>query len=156
MPLGRKNGLMCKKTETTITTTQQTVTFTGVSWQKPRWGVSRTQRRRMKRSCHECKRKERAGNLNSSLTLRCSFPSPSPSCARVEVSDFSSITKHMVKTNVELFIAAAAVSQLRNDFVRVGGHLVYVVVALLFPITASKSADCVPHVGAHFLPNKYH
>ena len=59
---------------------------------RPRWSVPRTQRRRMKRSCYRWKRKERPGHRKSSLTLRRLF-SPSPSCARVAVYNFSSMTR---------------------------------------------------------------
>ena len=59
---------------------------------RPRWNGPRTQRRRMNRSCYRCKRKERTGHRKSSLTRRRSFPSPSPSCVRVAVSNFSSMT----------------------------------------------------------------
>ena len=58
-----------------------------------RWSVPRTQRRRMKRSFYRWKRKERTGHRKSSLTLRRSFPCSSPSGARVEVSNFSSMTR---------------------------------------------------------------
>ena len=60
---------------------------------RPRWSVPRTQHRRIKRSCYRWKRKERTGHRKSSLTLHRSFPSPPPSCARVAVSDFSSMTR---------------------------------------------------------------
>ena len=60
---------------------------------RPRWSVPRTQRRSMKRSCYRWKIKEVTGHRKSSLTLRRSFPSLSPTCARVALSNFSSMTR---------------------------------------------------------------
>ena len=51
------------------------------------------QRRCMNRSCYRKERKERTSHRKYSLTLRRSFPSPSPSCARVAVSNVSSMTR---------------------------------------------------------------
>ena len=59
---------------------------------RPRWNAPRTQHRQMKRSRYRWKRKETTGYPKSSLTQRRSFPFPSPSCARVSVSNVSSMT----------------------------------------------------------------
>ena len=95
------------------------------------------------------KTKERTGHRKSSRTLRRSFPSPSPSCARVAVSNFSSMTRGqnlMFGTNVELFAAAAAAAvwQLRTKWCRSWWWLFRVVgYVIFFRSTASKSADCI-------------
>ena len=47
----------------------------------------------MNHSCYRSKGKERTGHRKYLLTLRRSFHSPSPSCARVTVSNFSSMTR---------------------------------------------------------------
>ena len=66
---------------------------------RTRWSVPLiTQRRRMNRSCYRKKTKEKMGHLKSSGTLRRSFSAPSPSCARVVLSNSSSMTR--TKSNV--------------------------------------------------------
>ena len=94
---------------------------------RPRWSVPCTQRRRMKRSCYRWKRKERPGHLKSTLTLRCFFPSPSPSLTLVlRCPTFPRWRGQVFRTIVELFVDAAAQSdnycKIFNDVAVVGGH----------------------------------
>ena len=56
------------------------------------WNVPRTQHGQMKRSCSLWRKKETTGHRRSSSMLHRSFLSSSPSCARVVVSNVSSMT----------------------------------------------------------------
>ena len=121
---------------------------------RPRWTVPRTQRRRMKRWCFRWKIKERTGCRKSSLTLRRSFPSPSPSCAGVAVSNFASMTRTDVQDQCRIIRRCCCCSLTTAKRCRSCWWPSRVVVILL-PSTASKSADCVPPYGRTYFKKKH-
>ena len=111
---------------------------------RPRWSVPRTQHRRMMCSCYRWKRKGRTGHRKSSLTLRRSFPSPSPSCARVAVSNCSLMTRTDVQDQCRIIRRCCCCSLTTAKWCRfwwwpfcVVGYVIF------FRSAASKSADCV-------------
>ena len=133
-------------------------TFTGALWRKNLLECLLMRRRRMNRSCHRLKRKGRTGHRKSLLTLRRSFPCPSPSCARFAVSNFSSITRTDVQDQRRIIRRCRCCSLTTAKWWRSRWPCrVLIVGYVIFRSTASKSADCVPPYGRTYIfSNKYH
>ena len=100
------------------------------------------------------RKKVKDGSSKSLLALRHSFPSPSPSCARFALSNFSSMTRTDVQDQCRIIRRCCCCSLTTAKRCRSCWWPSRVVVILL-PSTASKSADCVPPYGRTYLKKKH-